>query len=69
MKPRVVAILAPAREAYPFMREIVFAVPGVVVEDEASGVRVRVNERGGLDEIGAVPARKSIAADPTARTR
>jgi hypothetical protein len=65
-RPKVVAVAAQARAAYSFTRGIVFAVVGVIIEDEGSGVRVRVNEHGGLDELGAVPARKSIASDPTA---
>jgi hypothetical protein len=64
--PRTVAIDLYARRAYPFMDGIVLAVPGLIVEDEASGVRVRVLENGSLEEIGAVPARKSVASDPTA---
>lgn len=67
--PKVVAVAAQARAAYPFMRGIVWAVPGIIVEDEASGVRVRVNEYGGLDELGAVPARKSVASDPAPGSR
>ena len=65
-RPRTVAIDLRARAAYPFMAGIVLAVPGVIVEDEASGVRVRVLENGSLDELNAIPARKSIASDPTA---
>jgi hypothetical protein len=34
------------------MRDIVLAMPGAIVEDEASGIRVRVREDGGLAEIG-----------------
>lgn len=30
------------------------------------GVVVRIREDGGVDEVGGVPMRKSIAADPTA---
>jgi hypothetical protein len=33
------------------------------------GVVVRVRADGGLDEVGGVPLRKSIASDPTASPR
>jgi hypothetical protein len=49
---RPVAIDRAARTAFPFMREFVLAIPGAIVEDEASGIRVRVREDGGLAEIG-----------------
>lgn len=49
---RPVAIDRAARSAFPFMRDIVLAMPGAIVEDEASGIRVRVREDGGLAEIG-----------------
>jgi hypothetical protein len=64
--PKVVAVAAQARRAYPWLAGIAFAAVGLIFEDEASGIRVRVNEYGGLDELGAVPARKSIASDPAA---
>ena len=63
-KPRTVAIDLRAREAYPWMLGVVLAIPGLVLVDEASGVCVRVREDGGLDEIGGIPARRSIASDP-----
>ncbi len=49
---RPVAIDRAARSAFPFMREVVLAMPGAIVEDEASGIRVQVREDGSLDEIG-----------------
>ena len=64
--PRTVEIDLRARQAFPFMRGIVLAVPGVIVQDEASGIRVRVLEDGSLEELGEVPRRWSISADPCA---
>ena len=64
-RPKTVAIDLRAREAYPWLLGVVLAVPGLVLEDEGSGIRVRVREDGGLDEIGGIPARRSIASDPT----
>ncbi len=43
------------------MRPTIVVLPG--------GVVVRVREDGGVDEVGGVPMRKSIAADPTATRR
>jgi hypothetical protein len=40
-----------ARRAYPFMAGMVLCVPGVIIEDEASGLRVRIREDGSLEEI------------------
>lgn len=64
--PRTVAIDLRARRAYPWMGGIVLAIPGLIVEDEGSGVRVRVREDGGLEEL--TPAghpRAGAAYDPT----
>lgn len=59
-----------ARAAYPWMSGIVFAVPGTVIQDEASGIALRVREDGGLEELLAPGHPKPGAAyDPTnART-
>ncbi|WP_041453471.1 hypothetical protein [Anaeromyxobacter dehalogenans] len=64
--PRTVAIDLRARRAYPWMAGIVLAIPGVIVEDEASGTRVKVREDGGLDELVAPGHPQHGAAfDPT----
>jgi hypothetical protein len=64
--PKVVAVAAQARKAYPWLAGIAFAAVGLIFEDEASGIRLMVRADGGLDELGAVPARRSISSDPTA---
>lgn len=55
-----------ARKAWPFMREIVLAMPGVIFMDEGSGTIVQVRADGGLEELNAVLRRWSVSADPTA---
>jgi hypothetical protein len=49
--PRTVAVNLCDRRAYPWMAGIVLARPGQIVEDEGSGVRVRVRDDGSLEEL------------------
>ncbi len=54
--------------AYPWLRGIAY-VTGPVILVGPDGTRLRVREDGGADEIGEVPRRWSISADPTATRR
>ncbi len=49
--PRTVPIDLRDRARFPWMAGMVLAVPGVIVEDEGSGTRVRVLPDGSLEEI------------------
>ncbi len=67
---RTVEIDLRARRAYPWMAGIVLSLPGLILEDEGSGIRVRVLADGSLEELvpGGMP-RPSIASDPCATRR
>ncbi len=67
--PRTVAIDLCDRAAFPFMLGICLAIPGVIVEDEASGARVRVLDDGHLELIQAGGHPRPGAAHATARLR
>lgn len=58
-----VAIDRRAARAWPALHGLAFAVPGTVVVG-LGGEILRVREDGGAEEVGAVPLRKSVAADP-----
>jgi hypothetical protein len=64
-----VAIKLSDRARFPFMRGIVLAMPGVIVEDEASGTRVRVLPDGSLAEILPGGQARPGCAHATARER
>jgi ribosomal protein L12E/L44/L45/RPP1/RPP2 len=63
---RPIAIDLRDRERFPFMRGIVL-MAGVIVEDQASGVRVRVLPDGSLEELLAGGHPRPGAAHATAR--
>ncbi len=52
-----------AARAWPALRGIAYAAPGTVIMG-LGGEVLLVREDGGAEEIGAVPPRKSVAADP-----
>jgi hypothetical protein len=58
-----VAIDARAARAWPALRGVAYAVPGTVIVG-IGGEVLRVREDGGAEELNAIPARKSVAADP-----
>jgi hypothetical protein len=60
---RLVAIDSRATAAWPALRGIAYAVPGTVIVG-LTGETLRVREDGGAEELGAVPLRRSVAADP-----
>lgn len=66
-KPRTVIISLRDREAFPFMDGMCLGVPGTIVEDEASGIRVRILEDGSLEQLlpGGHP-RAGVASDASA---
>lgn len=58
-----VAIDPRAARAWSALRGIAYAVPGTVIVGLGGEVLV-VRDDGGAEEIGTVPPRKSVAADP-----
>lgn len=61
--------IAPGARAYRAVRGIAYALPGTIIIDEASGIRLRVLETGAVEEVGEVPRRWSASADPCASRR
>jgi hypothetical protein len=62
----VTRIQIDSRAADAYGIEGVLPVGAIIV---TAGLVLRVREDGGIDEVGGVPRRKSIAADPTATRR
>ena len=50
---RPVVVNLQDRARFPWMQGIVLAVPGIIFEHEASGIRVRILPDGSLEEITA----------------
>lgn len=68
-RPRAQALVAVswrARAAWGPLHDIAYATPGTVIVG-LDGTTLRIREDGGAEEIGAVPRRWSVSADPTVR--
>lgn len=66
---RVVAVDTEARRAHPWLRGIVYALPGLVLLDETSGEAVRVLDDGTLEPVHPGGYPRPGAAHSTATRR